>query len=485
MIISQQDEAPQAQNGHVQVANRSILDQLAGWETSEVDHLKPPVPNDSLVHRHLVRGEFWRHIPAYQEVDTETFLDHSWQARNSITNVGRLRKALGDLVSESFYQDVETGYRRAPMSMRVSPYLLSLMNWGDPVACPLRTQFIPLGKQLLADHPQLDLDSLHEQADSPVAGLTHRYTDKALFLPLDTCPVYCRFCTRSYSIGMDTEEVEKTAFRVNFARWRQAFAYLASRPEIEDVVISGGDSYNLRADQIEAIGLTLLDIPNIRRLRFATKGLAIMPQKVLTHREWLDAVTRVVERGRSKHKEVVIHTHFNHPSEITWISQQALSVLHERGIVVRNQSVLLRGVNDDVDTMITLVRRLGYINVHPYYVYLCDMVKGIEDLRTSLAVAERIEKGVRGVTAGFNTPTFVCDTPGGGGKRCLHSHECYHRDTGIAVYTAPSVKPGKFFLYCDPLHSLSEEYRERWGNESERQRMMGEALAEARLRVAS
>src|SRR5262249_27340020 len=157
----------------------------------------------------------------------------------------------------------------------------------------------------------------------------------------------------------------------------------------------------------EAIGLTLLDIPNIRRIRFATKGLAIMPQKVLTHKEWLDAITKVVERGRKMHKEVVIHTHFNHPEEVTWISQKATDLLYERGITVRNQSVLLRGVNDSVDTMSTLVRRLSYINVHPYYVYLCDMVKGVEDLRTSLAAAERIEKGVRGVTAGFNTPTFV------------------------------------------------------------------------------
>jgi lysine 2,3-aminomutase len=284
---------------------------------------------------------------------------------------------------------------------------------------------------------------------------------------------------------MDTEEVEKKAFRVNFARWRQAFAYLASRPEVEDVVVSGGDSYNLRPEQLEAIGRTLLDIPNIRRIRFATKGLAIMPQKAITHTEWLDAVTRVVEHGRAKHKEVVIHTHFNHPAEITWISQQALGMLHERGITVRNQSVLLRGVNDSVDSMVTLVRRLGYINVHPYYVYLCDMVKGVEDLRTSLAAAERIEKGVRGVTAGFNTPTFVCDTPGGGGKRDLHSYEYYNRETGIAVYTAPSVKPGKYFLFCDPLHSLGEESQKRWADESEQQRMVDEAVAGAQTRLAS
>src|SRR5690606_38529223 len=144
---------------------------------------------------------------------------------------------------------------------------------------------------------------------------------------------------------------------------------------------------------------------------------------------------------------VVVHTHFGHPHEVTWISQQAMQALHQRGIKVRNQAVMLRGVNDNVETMSLLVKRLGYINVEPYYVYLCDMVKGVEDLRTSLAKGIEVEKGVRGTTAGFNTPTFVCDTPGGGGKRCLHSFEYYNRESGIAVYTAPSVKAGKYFIY--------------------------------------
>ena len=485
MIISHPEGAAQVLDRPLRPTSPSIFEHLAGWESNEVAHLKPTVPNDSLTHRQLRSGEFWRHIPAYAEVDTETFLDHSWQARHSVTNPKRLRDALGDLVPAEFYDDVAAGYHRAPMSMRVSPYLMSLINWDDPYSCPLRKQFIPMGGQLLEDHPQLHLDSLHEQEDSPVPGLTHRYADKALFLPLDTCPVYCRFCTRSYSIGVDTEEVEKTAFRVDYNRWRQAFAYLASRPEVEDVVVSGGDSYNLKPEQIEGIGMTLLGIPHIRRIRFATKGIAILPQKVVTHHEWLDAITRVVDHARSKHKDVVVHTHFNHPSEITWISQRALGMLHERGITVRNQAVLLRGVNDSVETMALLVRRLSYINIHPYYVYLCDMVKGVEDLRTSLAAAERIEKGVRGVTAGFNTPTFVCDTPGGGGKRCLHSYEYYNRETGVAIYTAPSVKPGKFFVYCDPLHSLSEASRRRWADPAEQQLMIDEALGEAQRRLAS
>ena len=182
----------------------------------------------------------------------EQFLDHRWQAKNSITQAGQAaRGAAGRWCSDDFIEDATAGFARAPMSVRVSPYLLSLIDWSDPYDDPLRIQFIPLASRLLPDHPKLGLDSLHEQDDAPVPGLTHRYADKALFLPLDTCPVYCRFCTRSYAVGVDTEEVEKIHFKVDEERWQRAFAYIASRPELEDIVISGGDAYNLRAEQIE------------------------------------------------------------------------------------------------------------------------------------------------------------------------------------------------------------------------------------------
>ena len=329
----------------------------------------------------------------------------------------------------------------------------------------------------------LHLDTLHEQEDAPVAGLTHRYTDKALFLPLDTCPVYCRFCTRSYAVGVDTEEVEKISLKANDDRWKRAYQYIAERPELEDIVISGGDAYQLRAAQIEEIGNTLLDMPNVRRMRFATKGLAVMPQKILTDNAWFDAFTRVVERGRKLHKDVVLHTHFNQPNEITEITQAAMNRLFERGVYVRNQTVLQRRVNDDVATMTKLVKRLAHINVHPYYVYVHDLVKGVEDLRTSVDTALMLEKHVRGTTAGFNTPMFVVDAPGGGGKRDAHSYEYYDRETGISVYTAPSVKPGQHFLYFDPLHQLSTFSQRRWHDEGERERMINDAIAKAKQHI--
>jgi lysine 2,3-aminomutase len=450
----------------------------------EITHLKPAVARDSLGHRDLQGGEFWRRIPAYRDIDRDTFLDHKWQAKSSITKPERLLAAVQDLVTQEFYDDAALGFRRAPMSVRISPYLLSLIDWSRPYEDPIRRQFLPLGSRLLPDHPELTLDSLHEQADAPVPGLTHRYRDKALFLALDTCPVYCRFCTRSYAVGIDTDEVHKVSLKAKPDRWDQAFRYIASRPELEDIVVSGGDSYQLRASQVRLIGETLLEMDNILRIRFATKGPAVMPQKILTDEEWLGELTAVVELGRRLHKEVVIHTHFNHPAEITQITKDAMDRLFERGITVRNQAVLQRGVNDSIEAMTLLVQRLSYCNVHPYYVYLHDLVRGVEDLRTSLQTAIDLEKQVRGVTAGFNTPTFVCDAPGGGGKRHIHSFEHYDRETGVSVYTAPSVKPG-FFYYFDPIDTLAPAVQARWAEPEERSRMIESARAAAAAHIAA
>jgi lysine 2,3-aminomutase len=443
---------------------------------------KPPAPASALSHRELRGGLWWQRIPAYGEVDEGTFLDHSWQAKSSITRVGKLVETIRDLVPGGFTEDLERGMKRAPMSLRVSPYIVSLIDWEHPYEDPLRVQFFPVASRLLADHPKLGLDTLAEQADAPVPGLTHRYPDKALFLQLDTCPVYCRFCTRSYAIGLDTEEIEKVRLGPSDERWKRAYRYIASRPELEDIVVSGGDAYQLRAQQIEEIGDALLAIPNVRRMRFATKGPAVMPMKILTDTAWVDALTRVVEKGRALHKDVVLHTHFNHPAEVTGITEAAIGRLFERGIVVRNQTVLMRAVNDDAETMALLIKRLSYVNVHPYYVYMHDMVKGVEDLRTSLDAAIVLEKLVRGATAGFNTPMFMLDAPGGGGKRDVHSYEHYDRGTGVSVFSAPRVKPGELFTYFDPLHSLPAQQQRRWNHPAEQQAMVQDALAHARLR---
>jgi lysine 2,3-aminomutase len=443
--------------------------------------IRSTVPTEGTIasHRQLLEGDFWRAIPAYKDVGRDEFGDHRFQMKQTVTRPDQLLRVVRDLAPQSFCDDVADGLARAPMSVRVTPYLLSLIDWRDPYADPIRRQFIPVGSGLAADHPMLRFDSLSEQDDSPVPGLVHRYRDRALLLALDTCPVYCRFCTRSYAVGTDTESVGKVSLKAKEARWDEALAYLRGRAEVEDVVVSGGDCYSLRPAQITRIGDALLALPNILRIRFATKGPAVMPQKILRDEEWLAALTGVVERGRRMHKEVAVHVHFNHPREITRTTKDAMDVLFARGITVRNQAVLQRGVNDTVATLRELTRRLAYCNVHPYYVYVHDLVRGVEDLRTTLQTALDLEKRVRGDSAGFNTPLFVCDAPRGGGKRVVHSFEHYDRRTGISVYTSPAVKSG-YFLYFDPLYALGDDARERWEVAGERRAMIETALAEAR-----
>jgi lysine 2,3-aminomutase len=448
-------------------------------------HVKPPIDPAELEHRNLRHGEFWRAVPAYEDVDETTFLDHIWQGRKSVKTPEELFETIGEIVDPTFLEDAKEGFRRAPMAVRVSPYMIASIDWTQPYEDPIRRQFIPVASKLLPDHPRLTLDSLHEQDDAPVQGLTHRYVDKVLFLPLQTCPVYCRFCTRSYAIGPDTESVDKAALAKTPEQWKQAFAYIASRPEIEDVVISGGDVYQMAAKNITLIGEALLAIPHIRRMRFATKGPAVMPMKILTDHAWVDALSGVVDKGRTMGKDVVLHTHFNSPNEITEITRQAMNLLFGRGITVRNQSVLIRGVNDDPHTMTLLTKRLSWVNVHPYYVYMHDLVKGVEELRTSIQTSVDLEKFVRGTTAGFNTPLFICDAPGGGGKRDVHSYDYYDRANGIAVYSAPSVKPGQSFLYFDPIDTLAPDAQARWAVPALQEEMIREAVARAGGKVAA
>ena len=420
--------------------------------------------------------EFWRKIPLWADVDCKTFIDHRWQEKNAITNHKKLLNTIQDLVSTDFLEDAKEGFQRAPMATRITPYLLSLMNWDNPAECPIRKQFLTLASHLQPDHPMLRFDSLNEQKDSPVKGLTHRYEDKVLFLALDTCPVYCRYCTRAYAVGNSTAAAEKVSIKASRDRWGDIFEYLRTHKEVRDVVISGGDSFRLKASQIKELGENLLKIEHIRRFRFATKGLAIMPMKILTDNDWTDAVCDIVDKARQQYKEVCIHTHFNHSSEITEITQDAMNLLFSRGVKVRNQSVFQNGVNDTVESMVSLVKDLSHINVQPYYVYVHDLTGGTEDMRTSVQTAIKVEKSVRGITAGFNTPLFVVDAPGGGGKRDAHSYEWYDKYSGISVWEAPMVKPDQKFLYFDPLHSLQEDAKMAWMNKTAREDMIQHAL---------
>lgn len=427
-------------------------------------------------HRTFKSDEFWRALPGYADVSAEEFADARWQLKHSIRKVDQAKKILGHLLSEEVYQDMIQGQHITPMNIRITPYIFALINWNDPINDPLRKQFLPLGSQFLPDHPYYAEDSLAEDEDSPVEELTHRYHDKVLFLPTTLCPVYCSYCTRSRLIGGSTESVEKETYGVNKKKWEAVFEYIKTQPQVEDVVLSGGDATMLTAAQLTEVGESLLNIPNVRRIRIATKGVAIYPQKFLTDDAWFGALTGLHKMGRDMGKQVVVHTHFSCTHEITDWSKQACDRLFDAGIIVRNQAVLQAGVNNTVEEMVMLTRKLAYMNVQPYYVYMHDMVPGCEHFRTTIKEGEELEKAVRGTTAGFNTPTFVCDLPGGGGKRHIASYEYYDQENGISVWSAPNVKPGKLFTYFDPIHKLSKDAQARWMDEKTRQAMVDEAI---------
>jgi len=447
----------------------------AAPKTENIDHSKIP----ELEHRNFRDDDFWKEVPAWSHVSRSEFSDHKWQMKNSIRKVEQVQKVLGDRLKDEVYKDILHGQKITPMNIRITPYIFALIDWDNPYDDALRKQFLPLGSQFLPDHPFYEADSLSEDVDSPVDLLTHRYPDKVLFLPTTICPVYCSYCTRSRIIGGSTETVEKETYGANQKKWDEVFEYLAVHPKVEDVVISGGDSFMLTPKQIRYIGESLLKIPHIRRIRFATKGIAIFPQKILTDDDWVQAISDVHKLGRSYGKQVVIHTHFSSPKEMTKWSQMAMDRLFSEGILVRNQAVLQNGVNNHVDDMVLLTRQLGFINIQPYYVYMHDMVPGCEHFRTTLREGVELEKAVRGTTAGFNTPTFVCDLPGGGGKRHVASYEYYDEELGISLWKAPNVKGEQTFMYYDPIHKLSKEAQKRWQDPKEHQAMVSEVRKKA------
>jgi lysine 2,3-aminomutase len=422
-------------------------------------------PNDLPEISYDFRGDrFWRNIPGWKDVTAEEFGDFSWQQRNSVTSLRQIAKMLGNLLPDPLAKDIEAGLERTPMNIRMTPYIFSLIDWNNAVDDPIRKQFLPLGSQFLDDHPCHMDDSLNEDGDKATPYLTHRYPDKVLFLPITLCPVYCSYCTRSRVVGGSTAVKSKSTYGAAKGEWESTFQYIRENPQIEDVVISGGDAFLLRPEQIKQIGMTLLDIPHIRRLRFATKGIAILPMKILTDTEWMAALELVCKTGRERMKEVSIHTHFSTDDEMSSWTLLAMQELVNRGIKVRNQSVLIRGVNNSFDVMYRTIKKLAYLNIQPYYIYVHDMVPGCEHLRTTVTEACELSKRLQGSIAGFNTPRVVCDAPGGGGKREVASFDSYDRSLGISSWSAPSVKGDETFYYYDPIDQLGDAGREFWNN---------------------
>ena len=329
----------------------------------------------------------------FADVPEEQWNDWKWQLRNRVETVEELKKII-DITPEE-----EEGIRQCLQSLRmaITPYYLSLIDLNDPDD-PIRKQAIPTASELYQSPADL-LDPLHEDADSPVKGLTHRYPDRVLLLVTDMCSMYCRHCTRRRFAGQTDQAVPLSQIDA-------CIDYVRDHSEVRDVLISGGDPLVNTDDRLEYVIAKLREIPHVEIVRIGSRTPVVMPQRITP--ELCDML--------KKYHPIWLNTHFNHPKEVTEESARACAMLADAGVPLGNQSVLLAGVNDCVYTMKKLMHELVKMRVRPYYIYQCDLSMGLEHFRTPVSKGIEIIEALRGHTSGFCVPTFVVDAPGGGGK---------------------------------------------------------------------
>jgi lysine 2,3-aminomutase len=329
----------------------------------------------------------------FPDVLDSEWQDWRWQVRNRIKNVDDLDKYIK--LTEEERNDISSVLSK--FRMAITPYYLTLINTDDP-NCPIRKQAIPSVYEMVVGENDM-LDPLAEDTDSPVPGLTHRYPDRVLFLITDMCSMYCRHCTRRRFAGQKDQRMPQD--RIDLA-----IEYIRQNKEIRDVLLSGGDALLVSDEILEDIIKRLREIEHVEIIRLGTRTPVVLPQRIT--QEFVDML--------KKYHPIWLNTHFNHYDEITIESKAAIDRLANAGVPLGNQSVLLKGVNDSVEVMKTLVQRLAYIRVRPYYIYQCDLSLGIEHFRTPVSKGIEIIEGLRGHTSGYCVPTFVVDAPGGGGK---------------------------------------------------------------------
>ena len=329
----------------------------------------------------------------FSHVSQEDWNDWKWQVRNRIETVEELKKYI-PLTPEE-----EEGVKRCldTLRMAITPYYLSLIDVENPND-PVRKQAVPLSVELQRAASDQE-DPLHEDGDSPVPGLTHRYPDRVLLLMTDQCSMYCRHCTRRRFAGQTDSAVDTKQIDA-------AIEYIKNTPQVRDVLLSGGDALLISDEKLEYTIKRLREIPHVEVIRIGSRVPVVMPQRI----------TPELVSMLKKYHPVWLNTHFNHPNEITEESKRACELLADAGIPLGNQSVLLAGVNDCMHVMKKLVNDLVKIRVRPYYIYQCDLSVGIEHFRTPVAKGIEIIEGLRGHTSGYCVPTFVVDAPGGGGK---------------------------------------------------------------------
>jgi lysine 2,3-aminomutase len=322
--------------------------------------------------------------------------DWKWHIRHSIRDVKTFEKLLGITFTDDQRIAYEATAEQFPIS--ITPYYLSLIEVDDYENDPVFRQCFPSTREMdVLEHDMAD--PLHEEKDSPVPGITHRYPDRVLFHVSNTCSMYCRHCTRKRKVG-DTD------FIPDRKQMEKGLDYIRNNSRVRDVLISGGDPLMLSDERLDWILGELGSIEHVEVVRIGTRMPVVLPQRITT-----DLIKML-----KKHHPLWLNTHFNHPREITASSRKALERLADAGIPMGNQSVLLAGVNDCQRLIRTLNQKLVQNRVRPYYLYQCDLSEGLTHFRTPVSKGIEIIESLRGHTSGFSVPTYVIDAPGGGGK---------------------------------------------------------------------
>ncbi|WP_093156724.1 KamA family radical SAM protein [Saccharopolyspora antimicrobica] len=428
----------------------------------------------------------WRRLPGWRDVTEAQWRDAQWQRAHCVKNIKQLHAVVGDLLTDEFYDELAADQQElATMSMLLPPQMLNTIAPTAETtpeaftkmfhADPVRRYMLPVRGDRDAvwpSHPYSSRDSLHEAEMWVVEGLTHRYPTKVLAELVSTCPQYCGHCTRMDLVGNSTPAVDKHKLLLKpVDRQDQMIEYLKKTPGVRDVVVSGGDVANVPWRQLELFLMRLLDIPTVRDIRLATKALAGLPQHWLqpTVVEGLERVARTAER---RGVNLAIHTHVNHVQSVTPLVAEAARTALAVGVRdVRNQGVLMRGVNDTPGDLLDLCFALqGEASILPYYFYMCDMIPNAEHWRVAVWEAQKLQHAIMGYLPGYATPRIICDVPYVG-KRWVHQLAEYDRERGISYWTkdyrtgieldSPDVLDRRY-PYYDPIYTLPESGKRYW-----------------------
>ena len=418
----------------------------------------------------------WRRLPGYRDVTEDQWLSAQWQRAHSVKNLREFKEALGEHLSEELLTDIERDqHERATMSMLIPPQMINTMREEDLRIDAVRRYMAPAFSEREPEwpsHPMASRDSLHEADMWAVEGLTHRYPTKVLAELISTCPQYCGHCTRMDLVGNDTAQVLKYKFELKQNdRWDAMLDYLRATPQVRDVVVSGGDMANVPAKRLQEWLFKLMDIENVRDVRIATKGLMGLPQHFLQD-DVLEAYDAIATRAREREVDVAVHTHVNAAQQVTPLVGDAVRRLLDMGYRdVRNQGVLLRGVNTTPQQLLELCfTLLDHGKILPYYFYMCDMIPNAEHWRLAVWEAQELQFAILGYLPGFATPRFICDVPYVG-KRWVHMTDGYDHSRGISHWRK-NYRTGieaddadalvRRYHYYDPISTLPEEGQAWW-----------------------